>query len=214
MSLLRRFGHLEGQRPARDDARSAAAGAERFRTLEVGQAPCACAMCGEPLADADAACPVCSGPVGAAQAVGADGSIDRGPAPLAPAPAAGASAARFEEMGAAPIELAREIAPRTEADATASTVPAWRGEALPDDVAAEVRSKLGLPDPAVPARPPLTDEQRRDPLGWADRAMRRGETDDVPAWALILFGRRRHRGGGLLPALLFLLAVFAWRACR
>src|SRR5690606_38036170 len=114
----RRFRHLEGARPRRDDA-EARTRLGRFAAVGAPAAALACARCGDPLPDADASCPRCA-------------TDD------APAPEASGRTERFRTLaGTGSIPLAREVAPRATGSEVASTVPAWRGEAFPDDVAAE-----------------------------------------------------------------------------
>lgn len=177
---LRRFRHLEGQRPAPEPA----------SPLVVG-APCpdsavTCARCGDPLPDPDAACARCA------------------------AAPSGRHVDRFRLVaGADPLPLGREVAPRPPGSEIASTVPAWRGEALPPDVAAEVQQKLGLPDPAQ------QQPQREDLLAWAERQLQQERTRSALWWlGAIFFGRRIVANlVGLVAALAVLGFLLLWRAC-
>src|SRR5690606_13135784 len=93
VSRLRRFRHLGGARPRRDDA-EARTRLGRFAAVGAPAAALACARCGDPLPDADASCPRCA-------------TDD------APAPEASGRTERFRTLaGTGSIPLAREVAPR------------------------------------------------------------------------------------------------------
>ncbi len=158
MSPRRRFGHLESARPARaPEPPRAVTNGTRFSTLESAEPQVACALCGAPLAGAEAQCANCA---------------------------------------------------RTTADA-AATVPAWRGEALPPDVAEEVLRKVGPPGR-------VSEEQARDPLAWADRQLARERNDGLERWLQVLMWRP-YRGSfavRMFPVALVLLFFFGYRACR
>ncbi len=209
MSPLRRFKHLEGQRPAREES-SQLGGNGRFASMERAAA-LACALCGAALADETEACAACA-PSAPPRAVGGDGVLVRGEAPFAadaePARES-ARSARFSTLaGNGPIGLAREVPARTAETEIAATVPAWRGEALPEDVAADVRRQLGIPE-QQPA------PQREDVLGWAQRQL---ESESNRKWLLYLggafFARRLIANVvGFLLAVVIGVVFLVARAC-
>jgi hypothetical protein len=209
MSRLRRFSHLEGKRPERSVGlppenvfgeapapRPATPPQARDLVVErvsgAQEATLACASCGDVLVDG-AACARCSAP---ADFLGG-----------APAPAS-SRADRFRNLaGNGSIPLGREVQQRTPENDIAATVPAWRGEALPPEIAADVRRKLGIPE--------HQEVQREDLLGWAQRQLEKPGTRNL----LLLLGAgyfgRRLIGNliGLVAGFMILVFFLVFRAC-
>lgn len=195
MSRLRRFRHLEGKRPERSVGLPPENVFAEAPAAPAPRATLACASCGDALADG-ATCARCSPPVER------PGDFVGG----TPAPA-GSRADRFRNL-AEPAPLGREVQQRTAASEIAATVPAWRGEALPPEVAADVRRKLGIPE--------HQEVQREDLLGWAQRQLEKPGTRNL---LLILgagyFGRRLIGNLiGLVAGFMILVFFLAYSACN
>lgn len=193
MSFRSRFEHLEGRRPEREDPRPGPTQNDRFAGL--GEAPAV-------------ALPDDGGSVEveellAQPGIRADGTVDR---PAAPAPTG--RTARFTGVtgGTIPEEPAAPLAAEPPPDRIASSVPAWRGEAMPPDVAAEIRRKLGLPEPD-----PNQPQRREDALGWADRMFEQERMERGLFW--FFAARRFGQYAVVVIALAVLLGSLLVRGC-
>lgn len=180
-----RFLHIEKRRPEREEEPPRTGGRDRFARLAEREAV-TCIQCGAVLPNPQAVCSRC-------------------------APEEPRRNGRFETIAAGPPPPDAHLPNRSREETIAATVPAWRGEAFPEEVATEIRAKLGG---ATPASDPA-GQRREEALAWADRQLRHMRDDP---WRILGAGILAHfairRVLELVVPLGVLVFLLLWKACR